>query len=137
MKKFILAAIVLLSAVSMSAQQQRRQFSPEEQATRQATQIKETCNTNDDQYKALYTLFLDQANKMKAQRDSLRAAGNNGGGRPNFNREEWQKHQEETNAKIKEILTPEQYTAYEESLKKMRERRGMGGGNRGPRNQQQ
>lgn len=133
MKRFILAAIVLLTTVCANAQQQRREFTPESQATRQATQIKEACNINDEQYKALYNLFLEQANKMRAQMDSLRAAGGNAGGRPQFNREEWQKRQDEQTAKIKAILTAEQIPAYEEMLKKQRERRGGMGG---PRRQQ-
>lgn len=134
MKRFFLAAIVLLSAVTMNAQQQRREFNPENQATRQATQIKEACNVTDEQYTALYNLLLSEAQKMRAQMDSLRAAGAQGGMRQ-FNREEWKKRQDEQTAKIKAILTPEQHEAYDKYLKEQQERRNRMGG--GPRRQQQ
>lgn len=127
MKKIILAALVMLTSVAAMAQMP--QFTPEDMATRQATQIKEACKINDDQYKAIYTYLLDQSKKMMAQMDSIRNAGGNGG-RGAFNREAMQKRQEEQTAKIKSILTPEQFTAYEEMLKKQRERRGQFGGGR-------
>ena len=120
----------------MNAQQQRREFTPESQATRQATQIKEACNVTDEQYTALYNLFLSEAQKMRAQMDSLRAAGAQGGMRQ-FNREEWQKRQDEQTAKIKAILTPEQHEAYDKFLKEQQERRNRMGGMGGPRRQQQ
>jgi len=130
MKKIILAAFVMLASVVAHAQQ--FQFNPEDMATRQATQIKEACNVDEDQYKKLYNLFLDQSKKMIAQMDSLRNAGGGNGGFPRMDREAMQKRQDETNAKVKAILNEDQYKAYEEMLKKQRERRRqMGGG--GPR----
>lgn len=129
MKKIILAISIMLATVGAQAQGQRREFNPEQNATRQADRIKETCKTNDEQYKKLYDLFLAEANRQKAQMDSLRAAGAQGGGmRGNFDREAMQKRRDEQNAKIKAILTPEQYAAYEEAQKQMQERRRQGGG---------
>lgn len=128
MKKILMVVMMALATVGMQAQGPRREFNPEQNATRQADRIKETCKVDDQQYKQLYDLFLAEANKQKAQMDSLRAAGQQGqGARGNFNREEWQKRQEEMQAKVKAILTPEQYAAYEEAQKQMRERRRQGG----------
>lgn len=138
MKKIILAISIMLATVGAQAQGQRREFNPEQNATRQADRIKETCKTNDEQYKKLYDLFLAEANRQKAQMDSLRAAGAQGGGmRGNFDREAMQKRRDEQNAKIKAILTPEQYAAYEEAQKQMQERRRQGGGFGGGRQRQQ
>lgn len=134
MKKILLAVTILLASVSAMAQGQgqRREFNLEQNATRQADRIKETCKTSDEQYKKLYDLFLAEANRQKAQMDSLRAAGAQGGGmRGNFNREEMQKRRDEQAAKIKAILTPEQYAAYEEAQKQMQERRRERGGQGG------
>lgn len=138
MKKIILAVSIMLATIGAQAQGPRREFNPEQNATRQADRIKETCKTNDEQYKKLYDLFLAEANRQKAQMDSLRAAGEQGGmgQRGNFNREAWQKRRDEQNAKIKAILTPEQYAAYEEAQKQMQERRRQGGGFGGGRQRQ-
>ncbi len=133
MKKVLLAIVAVMMTASVSAQ--RREFKPEEMATRQATQIKETCSTSDEQYNALYKLFLDNANKMKAQRDSISAAG--GDLRQGFDRETWRKRQEEQNAAIKAILTEEQFAAYQKANEERRQRMGQrGNGQRRQWNQQ-
>lgn len=137
MKKFILSLIVALVTLGASAQGQGpRQWNPEDMAKRQAERIKTACGINDDQYTALYNLYLDQSKKQMAQMDSLRALGNNGGERPRFNREEMQKRREEMNAKIKAILTEEQYAKYEEMQQQQRQR-GFGGQGGPRRNQNQ
>lgn len=123
MKKICLALMAALMTVSVSAQ--RREFKPEEMATRQATSIKETCSTTDEQYDALYKLFLDSANKMKAQRDSIAAAG--GDFRQGSDRETWRKRQEQQNAAIKAILTEEQWAAYQKANEERRQRMGQRG----------
>lgn len=130
-----MAAFILMASVSVQAQPQRREFNPEQNATRQADRIKEACGTNDEQYKKLYDMFLAEANRQKAQMDSIRANGGQGMQRGNFDREALQKRQEEANAKIKAILTPEQYAKYEEAEKQRRERMGQRGGFGGQRRQ--
>ncbi len=117
---------------AVSAMAQRREFNPEQMATRQAEGIKNACNTTDEQYQALYKLFLDNANKMKAQRDSISAAG--GDFRQMVDRESWRKRQEEQNAAIKGILTEDQYAEYEKYQQEMRQR--MGSRGQGQRRQQ-
>ena len=130
MKKIVLAMMLVLTSFSVQAQGQaqgqRREFNPEQSATRQADRIKEACKVDDAQYKKLHDLFLEEANKQKAQMEAMRQQGQQGQ-RGSFDREAWQKRQEEQLAKIKAILTPEQYAAYEEAMKQMRERRRQGG----------
>ena len=120
MKKLFLSLTILLTSLTISAQGMR-QFNPEDMAKRQVERIKEACATTDDQYKAIYDLFLAQTQVQKAEMDSLMASGQP----PRFDREAMQKRREATNAEIKKILTPEQYAKYEEMQKARR--------NRGPR----
>lgn len=131
MKKILFSLLVMFVTIGASAQGQRREFNPEDMAKRQAERVKEACNTTDEQYTAIYNLYLEQAMKQKAERDSIMAAGNNNE-RPRFNREDMEKRRNEMNEKIKAILTADQYKAYEEAQKQMRERRGQRGGG-GPR----
>lgn len=123
MKKIILSIIVTLFALVVNAQGFGGPMNPEDMAKHQAARVKETCGTNDEQYKAVYTVYLESSKKMMEAMQS-------GEG---FNPETMQKRMEETNAKIKAILTPEQYVKYEEMQKKMRERFRQGGGFGGPR----
>ncbi len=126
MKKIILSAIAMAMTMSMMAQGMgmRREFKPEEMATRQATEVKTTCNLSDEQYKAVYDLCLKNANRMKAVTDSIRAAG--GDFRQSFDREAMRKRNEEQNAALKAILTEEQFAAYEKAQAERRQRFGQG-----------
>lgn len=124
MKKIILSLIALAMTASMMAQQPR-EFNPENMAKRQVAGIQTACNLNEEQTKAVEALLLDNAKKMKAQADSIMAAG--GDFRQSFDREAMRKRNEEQNAAIKAILTEEQYEAY---TKYQAERR-----QRGPRRQ--
>lgn len=128
MKKIILSLIIALSALVANAQGQGfRQMNPEDMAKRQTERVKEACGINEEQYAKIYDLYLAQQKQAQAMMDSLRAQANNGGERPRFNREAMQKRQDELNAKLKEVLTEEQYAKYEEMQKQMRQRRGQGG----------
>ncbi len=128
MKKVILSLIVAMISVVSFAQQpggQRRELKPEETAKRRAEQVKESAKINDEQYKNVYDLFLKQAKDQQAKMKEAQQ-----GERPRFNREEMQKQQEATNKALKEILTPEQYAAYDKAQKERRQRfgqRGRGG----------
>ena len=140
MKKLLLAAVALMFSVSMFAQQpqrgERREFKPEEMATRMADGMKKELNLNDEQYKSVYNLYLKRGEEMKARRDKGQQGQQvNRAAR----REEMKKSQEAMNAELKKILTAKQYTKYEEMLKKQRQRQGgprggQGGAGRPPRN---
>ncbi len=126
----------MCATLSISAQQrgQFREFNPEETATRQADQIKKACSINDEQYAAVFKLYKEQAEQNKAERESIMKAGNNGGGRPQMNMELFRARQDKMNAALKEILTEEQYAAYEKMQKERMNRRGGFGQGRPRRN---
>lgn len=132
MKKFILAAVVMVFSVTLSAQApqrgERREFKPEDMATRMADGMKKELSLDDEQYKSVYNLFLKRGEEMKARREK--------GQQPQqmdreARREEMKKQQEAMNAELKKILTKEQYAKYEEMLKKQQQRQRQGGP-RGP-----
>lgn len=140
MKKIIFAFVAFMMTTSMMAQQfgQRREFKPEDMATRQATELKDSCSLNEEQYTAVYNLYLEQSKQMQA---AMQQGGQ--GQRQQFDREAMQKRQEEFNGKLKAILTEEQYARYEQMQKNRMQRwnrgqqgRGQGrgqGGQRGDR----
>ena len=123
MKKLFVSLVAVFMTVAAMAQMP--QFNPEDMAKRQVEHMKETLKLNDDQYKAIYELFMTSTKKMQAEMDSVRQAG--GDMRQAFDMEKMRKRQEEQNAAIKAILTEEQYAAYE---KMQSERRRRFGGNR-------
>lgn len=126
MKKIFFTLITVMISIVSFAQQpvgQRREFKPEDTAKRRADQVKEAAKINDEQYKKVYGLFFEQA---KAWQEKMKEA-QQGGGRPQFNREEMQKQREATTKALKEILTEEQYQAYEKAEKERRGRFGQGG----------
>lgn len=134
MKKLVLMMMAVVFSLASFAQQggQRREFNPESMATRRADQVKEAAKLNDEQYKKVYDLFLKQAQETQAKMKEAQEKGE----RPQFNREDMQKQQEATEAALKEILTPEQFEAYQKAQQERRQRFGQGGpgGGRGPRN---
>lgn len=125
MKKIIFAAVALIFSVSMFAQgPQRREFKPEDMATRMADGMKKELSLNDKQYKSVYDLYLKRGEEMKARREK----GQQGQQVDReARREEMKKSQEAMNAELKKILTAEQYTKYEEMLKKQQQRQRQGG----------
>lgn len=99
----------MFMTLSMSAQMQ---FNPEEMAKRQADNIKKDCKLDDDQYKQVLDLLTTETKAFMAEMDSIRNAG---GGFPG--REVMQKRQESQDAALKEILTEEQFAAYQKAQK--------------------
>jgi len=133
MKKSILTLVVAFVALTGFAQQggrERREFNPEEMATRRVEQIKKVCNTTDEQNAKLQEYFVKQSKEMQERMQAARESGE----RPQFDREAMQKQREERNAAIKEILTEEQFAAYEKMEQERRPRGGQGGFG-GPRGQ--
>jgi DnaJ-class molecular chaperone len=99
---------------------------PEEMATRRADQVKEQVKDagqlTDDQYKKVYDLYLKQSKDMQAKMNE------GGGGFGAFNMEDMQKQQEATNKALKEILSEEQFKAYQKAQEEMMKRFQQGGG---------
>lgn len=125
----MLAAISLTSfAQQPNGGRQRREFNPEEMATRRATQVKETAQISDEQYQKVYDLYLKQAQEEQAKMKEAQEKGE----RPQFDREAMQKQREANEAALKEILTPEQMEAYNKAQQQRQQRRGgMRGGRQG------
>ena len=128
MKKIILTLMLAVVSLSSFAQFGGGQFQmpkPEEMATRRADQVKEQVKDagqlTDEQYKKVYDLYLKQSKDMQAKMSE-------GGGMGGFNREEMQKQQEATNKALKEILSEEQFKAYQKAQEEMMKRFQQGGG---------
>ena len=135
MKKILFAIMALAISTCAFAQQpqrgQRREFKPEDLAQRQTDRIKEACQTNDKQTKALYGYFLRQAKQQQEQWAKMQQGERPQGNREDF-RAEMEKRQKAQNDTIKSILTKEQYTKYEKMQQEMRNRGPRGGGQGGP-----
>ena len=128
MKKIILTLMLAVVSLSSFAQFGGGQFQmpkPEEMATRRADQVKEQVKDagqlTDEQYKKVYDLYLQQSKDMQAKMSE-------GGGMGGFNMEEMQKQQEATNKALKEILSEEQFKAYQKAQEEMMKRFQQGGG---------
>ena len=118
MKKFLLICCFLVGITAVSRAQgggQRR--TPEEQAKQLQTQLKLT----DDQTTKITTIFQAQATK----RDSIRTASN---GDRQAMMQAMMPLMQDTNSKIKAILTPDQATAYDKIVQERMQRMRNGGG---------
>jgi DnaJ-class molecular chaperone len=119
-------AVVSLSSFAQFGGGQFQMPKPEEMATRRADQVKEQVKDagqlTDDQYKKVYDLYLKQSKDMQAKMNE------GGGGFGAFNMEDMQKQQEATNKALKEILSEEQFKAYQKAQEEMMKRFQQGGG---------
>jgi protein CpxP len=118
MKKFLLICCFLVGITAVSRAQgggQRR--TPEEQAKQLQTQLKLT----DDQTTKITAIFQAQATK----RDSIRTAAN---GDRQAMMQGMMPLMQDTNNKIKAVLTPDQATAYDKMVQERMERMRNGGG---------
>jgi len=129
MKKIILTLMLAVVSLSSFAQFGGGQFQmpkPEEMATRRADQVKEQVKDagqlTDEQYKKVYDLYLQQSKDMQAKMNE------GGGGFGAFNMEDMQKQQEATNKALKEILSEDQFKAYQKAQEEMMKRFQQGGG---------
>lgn len=133
MKKILFAAVALIFSVTLFAQGsqrgEHREFKPKEMATRMADGLKKELELNDEQYKSVYNLYLKRGEEMKARRDKAQQGQQVD---RETRRAEMQKQQQAMNAELKKVLTPEQYTKYEEMQKKLQQKRRGQGGPRGP-----
>ncbi|UEG51950.1 hypothetical protein LLH06_13360 [Mucilaginibacter daejeonensis] len=120
MKKILLMCTFVLGISAVSFAQGRMQRSPEEQAK----QLKEELKLSDEQTTKVTAVFTAQAKT----RDSIRTASN---GDRQAMMQAMRPLMESTTAKLKAILTPEQYTTYEKAMAERRQRMGGQGGGGG------
>jgi protein CpxP len=128
MKKLGILFFMLVMAATSMAQGfgGGQQMTPEERAKQQTAQIKEAVGLNADQEKKVLDLNVEQGKKQSKMFEEMQG----GGGDMEGMREKMTAMREETNKKMKEILTAEQWTKYEKWQEERRSR--FGGG--GPRN---
>ena len=131
MKKLGILFIMMFAVATLSMAQGfggggGMQMDPEERAKQQTAQIKEAVGLNADQEKKVLDLNVEQGKKQSKMFEEMQG----GGGDMEGMREKMTAMREETNKKMKEILTAEQWTKYEKWQEERRSR--FGGG--GPRN---
>ena len=88
-------------------------------AQRRADQMKEAVKLTDEQYAKVVALYKEESEAMQKMMQSTDR-------RQQMDREAMQKQREEQEAKLKAILTEEQYKTWTEAQQNMR-RRGPGG----------
>lgn len=128
MKKivFLAATLFIFFAISANAQQRgpREHMTPEQQATRMVERLTEELKLDENQQKELQTYFTEQFQKRQEEFEKNRPAPEN----REAMREKMEKEREATDAKLKEVLTEEQYNTYkvneEKRMKEMQQHRG-------------
>ena len=128
MKKivFLAATLFIFFAISANAQQRgpREHMTPEQQATRMVERLTEELKLDENQQKELQTYFTEQFQKRQEEFEKNRPAPEN----CEAMREKMEKEREATDAKLKEVLTEEQYNTYkaneEKRMKEMQQHRG-------------
>lgn len=128
MKKivFLAATLFIFFAISANAQQRgpREHMTPEQQATRMVERLTEELKLDENQQKELQTYFTEQFQKRQEEFEKNRPAPEN----REAMREKMEKEREATDAKLKEVLTEEQYKTYktneEKRMKEMQQHRG-------------
>lgn len=120
MKKLLFGLLALV--LSINAFAQMPQFNAEDMAKMRADRIKETCKTNDDQYKKIYDYFLKESKQMM---EMFEQGGQGGPG--GFDMEAMQKRMQEQEKFLKGVLTADQYKKYDEEQQRMRQGGGPGG----------
>lgn len=128
MKKivFLAATLFMFFAISANAQQRgpREHMTPEQQATRMVERLTEELKLDENQQKELQTYFTEQFQKRQEEFEKNRPTPEN----REAMREKMEKEREATDAKLKEVLTEEQYNTYkaneEKRMKEMQQHRG-------------
>lgn len=141
MKKFFLAIVAMVCTMSAFAQFPGggQMPSAEEMATRQATTLKDSLQLNDETYKKVYDLYLNQTKEMQKMMQDMMNGG--GQGAPSFDPQAMQERQKKQTEAFKAVLSEEQFKKYEEMQQNQRRRmmqqfgggQGFGGGFGGPR----
>ncbi len=127
MKKLIIITIVLLSASIMQAQEKRSKlinYTPEEAATLQTKKMTLRLDLTEKQQKEVYPLFLEAAKERQLivkERKKLNAAPNTLSKAERFKKRSARLDSKiDMKAKLKEILTQEQYEKLENMTHKKR-----------------
>lgn len=134
MKKLLLIAIALIG-LQFTAEAQRRgggdnkDMSAEDMATKRTEKMVEQLGLDASQKDAVYAINLEEAQarkaKMDARKESEKAEKPSDDEREKM-REDRKKQREAYKAKLKDILTAEQFAKLEESGDKGGERKGRG-----------
>jgi hypothetical protein len=115
-----LVFILMLSAGMMqssSAQNdQKRSNNPEEIATKKADRLKAKLSLSDDQYKQVYSIFLENANRRIAEKEKMKGMDKTA------RKEMKMKHKQETMEKLQAVLTKEQMSLFEQMKEKGKKR---------------
>ena len=118
MKKWIIgAALLAFTSLQLAAQQEKRELpNPEERAKKATEKMATELQLSEEQKSQILALNLEQAKKRHAEMEREMAERK-------ARAEEMKAHQE----KIKEVLTEEQQTKWEEIKQEQREHRRPGG----------
>ncbi|MFZ7115925.1 MAG: hypothetical protein ACO1G9_11135 [Bacteroidota bacterium] len=105
LKLKFLAIVLLFTTVAMGQRHENagKNLSPEERAQKRAETLKAKLQLTDVQYNEVYTQLVSNEKRMQAQRDEMKKA------------------REDHDAKMKSILTPEQYSQLKEMQTQRRE----------------
>jgi LAS superfamily LD-carboxypeptidase LdcB len=111
LQALILTTLFAVAATNVIAQQRG---TPEEMIQKRVDNIKKEVKLTADQEKKLAAIFLETLNK----RDELFASRRGSGETREAAQEKFRQVKEDENAKIKKLLTAEQYKAYTSYLEK-------------------
>lgn len=100
-----------------SQQDQKRSNNPEEIATKKADKLRAKLTLSDDQYKQVYTIFLENANRRIAEKEKMKDMDKSA-------RKEMKiRYRQETYEKLQSILTKEQMTKLEQMKENKRSKK--------------
>ena len=116
-----LGSLLILSTISLLAQEPKEKLTAAERASKITEIMKKALNLTDEQAKKVLAVNQDFATKMEKQRELNREDRKNG-------RDEMKKIDDDQDARMKEILTTDQYKTYLElkERRKNNERQGKG-----------
>jgi hypothetical protein len=111
---FMLSAGMMQSASAQN--DQKRSNNPEEIATKKADRLKAKLSLSDDQYKQVYSIFLENANRRIAEKEKMKGMDKTA------RKEIKMKHKQETMEKLQAVLTKEQMSLFEQMKEKGKKR---------------
>ncbi len=117
----ILGSLLILTTISLRAQEPKEKLTAAERTSKITERMKKALNLTDEQAKKVLAVNQDFATKMEKQRELNKEDRKNG-------RDEMKKIDDDQDARMKEILTTDQYKTYLElkERRKNNERQGKG-----------